>query len=154
MEHIAAVLELINNKHQLFADYLKATSAMMGCDTDDLAGYVQTRGELAQQIDQLDSRLKELCAGEPLLAAAVKNKCDRGDLPSQLLPVFDAAQSLFGVINQVANLEPQVILRMQDIQKDLEILIKASNKKPKIAKYLDAHDPTLERGFLMRSSKA
>lgn len=154
MEHITAILELINNKHQLFADYLKATSAMLGCQPDDLAGYVQNRAELAQQIDQLDTRLADLCVDNPLLAAAIKNKCDRGDLPSQLLSVFDAAQSVFGLINQVANLEPQVLLRMQDIQKDLESRIKASNNRPKIARYLETLDPTLDSGSLIRSSNS
>mgnify|MGYP000876374611 CR=1 FL=1 len=153
MKPIAAILGLLQDKQQLFTSYLHTTSAMLGCGPDQFDGHVQKRGLLAEQIDRLDRQLAEVClaAGEPLLLDAVKNKCDRGDLPREILPVFDAAQAVFSVINQVANLEPQVLLRMQNIQKELQERIKASNTKPKIARYLDTLDPTLDSGTLLHA---
>ncbi len=154
MQTISTATRLLAQKQELFQSYLQATQAMMDCELDDLEAHLQERTGLAGKIDLLDTELAGLCEGAPQMGLAVKNKCDRGDLPGELLPVFDAAQSVFAVINQVANLEPQIVLRMQDARQELEGLIKASNTKPKIARYLDTLDPTLESGSLMRAQSS
>lgn len=141
MDYINELLELVAEKEAYFREYDEATQRMLSCPADDMEIEVAKRQQLIAKIDGVDAGIAEKAAamgeqGEQAMAA-LKLKCDRSDLEELFWPLFDRAQSLFGIIDRIQRTEPQIVDRIEAELDALTEQIKANNRSmgAKVAKY-------------------
>ncbi|WP_312643759.1 hypothetical protein [Hydrogenoanaerobacterium sp.] len=155
MNDIKHIMDLLGQKKELFTEYERITNDMLTCSVEELEAFMSRRGELIKEIDAVVRQITEVCEQDDtgLYGQAVKNKCSRSELPEYLVCIFDFAQTIFAVMNRVANIEPQIMERLLQCRDELEQKIKSTNNAPKIAKYLTTVDPTFEAGTFLNSKK-
>lgn len=131
----------MQQKNAAFEEYETHTRALLECDIDDIEGHISRRGVLCGKIDQLEESIRAACAqtSQPQKALlAVRSRCDRGDLPQDLAPVFDAALEISGIIARIQGLEKEVQERLEQERDGLREKIKEHNQssQAKASKYV------------------
>lgn len=123
------LLELLERKRALFERYKKASEALLTCDAENgMDYYMAQREHLIDEIDRVDNETARLCGDDRLSLDASRARCNWGDLPEELHPVFDAAKKNIALAAQVQRLEPQIIARMREERDRLEEKIRSINK--------------------------
>lgn len=123
------LLELLERKRMLFERYKKASEALLTCDIENgMDYYMAQREQLIGEIDRVDNEAVRLCGDDRLSLDASRARCDWGDLPEELHPVFDAAKRVIALAAQVQRLEPQIVARMREERDRLEEKIRSMNK--------------------------
>ena len=144
---------LLQEKKTAFLAYEQATDGLIMSNADTAPAFMQRRQELMDQISEIDDRIAALCFDADdgkLIALAVKNKCDRAQLPKEICPLFDLAQQIFAVINRIRQMEPQALDRMIIEKEALLAKIKDTNQGvgAKASRYYNSGFHTSDTGFL------
>ena len=123
------LLELMERKRTLFERYKKASEALLTCDIENGMDYCMAqREQLIDEINRVDNETARLCGDDRLSLEASRARCDWGELPEELRPVFDAARRIIALAAQVQRMEPQIVTRMRKEQDRLEEKIRSINK--------------------------
>lgn len=140
-----AILECLEQKRALFAQYEKYTNEMCVCDTDTLEHYITERAKLANEIDKINQEIENFCeiSGDPEeLREAVANRGNYGEFSADTRPVYDKAAQIFTIINHVYNMEPQIKERMEQKKTELMGMIKKGSSTAKVYNYVKGMQQT------------
>lgn len=140
-----AILECLEQKRALFAQYEKCTSEMCVCDTDALDHYITERARLANEIDTINQEIENFCddsGASEELREAVANRGNYGEFSPEARPVYDKAAQIFTIINHVYNMEPQIKERMAQKREELLAHIKKGSDTAKVYNYVKGMQQT------------
>lgn len=140
-----AILECLEQKRTLFAQYEECTANMRDGESDVLQNYITERAGLATKIDRLDVELSELCevARNPeLIRSAISNEASYGDLPPDLRQIYDKGAQIITLVDRVYRMETQIVDRMQQERSDLMEKIKKGSGTAKVYNYVKSMQST------------
>ncbi len=135
--NLSAIAELLEKKRLLLLDMEQFSAVAV--DKNDIATALDGRAKVIAEIDLLDTETERLiatCEKEHKdIRKALKNSCNRGDLAQALLPIFDAAQLNFSILNRIKTLSDEMTKKMDKGFVAVKNNIKLNNQKTKITKY-------------------
>jgi len=154
MPDIGRLLELVDEKNRLCREYEQCSDEMLTCGDDEFGEKIRRRSEIARQIDAVSVMIDQVCvrdvdADEPGLKA-VRNSCDRDDLPDKYKAVFDRAQAGFACLNRVRNNEPLITDRMNMRKLQLDQKIRSVRNTSNILTYLNTGISSQGNGNLLK----
>lgn len=152
LELIDIALEILEEKKECFLEYEVLTQSMLSSNIVDLPPLFDKRQKLIERLDQLDQNIQKIAksnAKYKLLSAAVRNSCNRADLPKQLQIIFDRSQEIYTIINRLNQHEAGIKRRLDENQTELLERIKAGHHTSKILKYRHGIYPKLSEGSLL-----
>lgn len=126
---VTPVLELLERKTALFAEYERVTDDMLKCAIDEMLECVSSRQALAHEIDGVDRELSVYYdrAEEDVLRRVVLNRVEWDDCPAELKDVFMAGQRLMACFGRIAQKEAETVNYVEAQKEDLLKLIKDQN---------------------------
>ncbi len=140
MSNVVQITELLGEKQRLFLQYEAFTAKALNQKPQVLMDAVKKRASVIEDIIAVDKSIATLIGLEAdkgeLIATAIQNSCNRSDLPAELLPVFDAAQNVYTVVNRVRSHDDELYEQLKKERADIVNGLKNANQKPKISKYL------------------
>lgn len=151
-----AVLECLQQKKDLFAQYEDCTSQLNSCKIDAMNHYITQRGLLAKQIDRINREIDGYCdlAPDPdLMRDAVANHGDYGDFPRDLQIVYDKASEIFTHINHIYNMEAQIKKRMETERDELMKKVRAGRGTAKVYNYVKNLSQGTQNGVYLGNQK-
>ena len=129
---------LLKKKQELFERFEQATAELAQCsETVDMEKYITIRGQLATDIDEIDRQLRQVLAhyGEASVQA-LQNRCERGSLPKELLPVFDQSQQILSIVYRIEKVNRSLLTEYERIKLQSLEQIKTSSDTVKVNRYL------------------
>ena len=124
MQQIETILQLLDEKKSLFLQFEQESEQMCFCPLDKIAGHMEQRLALQENIEYLDQQLSALYESVPGAAQTASNQKDLSALPDELRPVYDRSLEIKGVINRILQNGPMLQERLEleraDLLKKLE----------------------------------
>lgn len=148
---IAEIYDKLVKKERMFSDYEAITKKMLICEFEEMSSLTEKRFEISQEIDKLDSEILILCEGDSLLRSAVRNSCNRDEVPEEMCGIFDQSQKIFAIINRIRNDELEIIQRLEINKLKIKEKIKATKGTHQIVNYLNAAGARPASGVLLGS---
>ncbi len=138
-KNLAEISELLSEKQGLLSELLKRSSDYGWETVQALTEWVEGRTEVIDSIDILDKKIESIvtiCEKKyPKIRNALNNSCNRGELCSELLPIFDTTQQNYTILNRIKTISDEVMIRIEKMQNEVREGIKQNNQKTKIVKY-------------------
>lgn len=142
---IPELRKFINEKNRLCLRYEEVTNLMMTCESDELDGHFEERGNLITLIDMASTSIQEVLhsIGQPVQAVT-----DREKLPDELKWIYDESAAGYAALNRVSGVEPIIAGRLMALKEELEKALKSISNTPKIANYLQSNTGSRVSGSL------
>lgn len=156
METDRQVLALLEQKRELFGQYEEETEKMhaeVPEEVEHILEALEKREELAEKIDEIDGRIRELCDQSPygnIIWSAVRNRCGLNELPEEYRDIFLEGQKIFQVVTRIQDLEKNIRIRLKEMQADTQKKLRQNQQVKKFSGYLEhqTYDSSVKSGFL------
>ncbi|MEG0752612.1 MAG: hypothetical protein RR461_02170 [Angelakisella sp.] len=139
-QQLKQVTMLLEEKKLAFERYEALTDTLMETsDTDIMEDYITKRANMANKIDMLDSRIKQLLCeafGEEG-SRAMKQSTLRESLPQPLQPIYDCNLRILEVVRRIRLKDSDITAGCVRFRDETMEKIKATNNMPKINRYLN-----------------
>ncbi len=139
------IIEIQKKLLVLIKKYEEKTVKLLSCDVEEIEMLVSTRGSILDRIGVLSGMVIGSCGRDSIEVQAFTNKCDRGNLPSEFVEIFDLRQEFNIYAIRSYGMEPEIIERIQ-IKKDVLLEKIKKNNSSATAKAARYYNGGLSQG--------